>query len=264
MIVGPDAESRLRLKQATATVVQFGEVTQVGSFDQAVAKFELSGESCDVTFISSAFPPAKIAEFVSKAKGIKGSRDAAFVLILKPKDQDSSKVAESVVYGVDGFLFEPYSVQGLVDITELSKKVKSERQQAREKSAFKLLLKDIGEQIDHVAGLLYCVIDPRKAMHKLREMCEMFKHLKPDSVDNFYDAAADTFQSARPATEAERNALYKGASKAMRRRMEEKMKAKESQVADVSSAPAEDGALPASLVPKKDESAGQARIIKKR
>src|SRR5690606_39172839 len=108
VVVHPDFPSGMRLKQATTAVPAFGTVQLTGSLDEALGKIS-SSQSCDVIFVSHRFEKEELNQFIKKAKGIKQGQDAAYVMVLQSKEGSGAKVAESVLGGADGMLFEPYS-----------------------------------------------------------------------------------------------------------------------------------------------------------
>lgn len=224
LIIDPDLDRRMRLKSATTSVVQFSKVNLVGSLEDATGSFS-SGRKCDIAFITSQFDQADITDFIKEAKDQEASQDAAFVLVLQTKDQESSTVASNVMIGADGFLFEPYSVDQLVEITELAAKVKAERSLNREEAAIKFLLNDIIQQIDMIAYLKSVGYDVGRGIRRFKQMCSVLGNLEGESLDLYYRLAVDTFEAA-PFPKKLHQDNYKGASKRVKERMEKKLLAK--------------------------------------
>ncbi|MCB0332193.1 MAG: hypothetical protein KDD55_01770 [Bdellovibrionales bacterium] len=224
LIVDPDLDRRMRLKSATTSVVQFSKVNLVSSLDDALGAFS-TGRKCDVAFITSQFSQENITKFIKEAKDHQASQDAAFILVLQTKDQESSTVASNVMIGADGFLFEPYSVDQLVEITELAAKVKAERCLNREEAALRFLMNDIIQQVDMISYLKSVGYDVGRGIRRFKQMCNVLKSLEGESLDLYFRIAVDTFEAA-PFPKKLHQDNYKGASKRVKERMEKKLLAK--------------------------------------
>ncbi len=224
LIVDTDLDRRMRLKSATTSVVQFGKVNLLNDLDDA--KNQISGgKAFDVIFVSSIFEQGPISEFIKSAKELEAARDAAYVLVLQTKDQESSNVASNVMIGADGMLFEPYSVDSLVEITELAAQVKKDRSLQREQAAIGFLLDDVLQQIDMLAYLKSAGYDVGRGIRRFKQMCSVFETLEKDSKQLYYNIAIEKFSNAPfPKKMYQKN--YSGASKRVKERMEKKLLAK--------------------------------------
>jgi len=222
IIVDPDLDSRMRLKQAMASVYEFGKTVQVTNFQEAVHKLE-GVEPFDVVFISYRIDQEEISAFIKRAKQAKIGQDAAYVLVLQTKNQDTSTVAKNVMVGADGFLFEPYSVDLLMEITHLSSKVKVERTDTREKAAIRLLVQDVMGQIDQVSYIKTCQMDVGTSMKKLRDLCSVFQNLESSKLNVYYESALKAFEEAPPPRNVPQHKKYAGVSSRIRKKMEEKI-----------------------------------------
>lgn len=222
LIIDPDLDTRMRLKAATTSVVEFGKVHLITSISETSRKLEAGGEAVDVMFLSYRFERADIAAFIKSAKETKTAQDAAYVLVLQTKEQDSQTVAENVMIGADGLLFEPYSVDQLVEITALAARVKKERSDAREAAALKFLLKDVMHQIDLIAYLKSVGYDVGRGIRRFKQMCEVFRTLEGNSKEVYYNLAVDMFSEA-PFPKKIYQKTYKGASSRVKKKMEQKL-----------------------------------------
>lgn len=222
IIIDPDLDTRMRLKAATTSVHQFGKVTLVNSSKEAVDTLVGRDMHCDVVFISHSITREETTSFIKEAKASKRGQDSAFVLVLKTKDQDSSTVAQNVLMGADGFLFEPYSVDNLVEITQLSARVKKERSETREAGAIKFLLNDIMQQIDLIAYLKGAGYDVGRGIKRFKDMCGVLKTFEGSSRDLYMKLVVDVFEAAPfPKKIYEKN--YAGASSRLKKKAEQKM-----------------------------------------
>ncbi len=223
IIADPDVQTRMRLKQATSSVGQFGEVYQSTTLGEASAKIEQE-KHWDVVFISNKFTEGEVTDFILRAKQHKGGQDAAFIRVLKSKDQQNSTIAAGMLQGIDGFLFEPYSVDQLVDITTLSAKIKSERSDTRQKLAMELILSDVIKQLDLVAFLKSAGFEVTRSATRLKDMCLSLQGASSgEMLEVYHEIAIKNFGEAplpKPMFQAKQ---YAGVSSRVKKKMEEKL-----------------------------------------
>lgn len=222
LLIDPEIGSRMRLKQATTAVTNFGKVIQLNGLREADEKLR-SNERYDVIFISFKCDLNEAAAFVKAAKSIPQAQDAAFILVLGAKGQDSSTVASSVMQGFDGCLFEPYSVDTLLEITEIAARVHKERSQAREEAALRLIISDLMNQIDLVAYLKQTTNESGRAMKKLRDTAAVVKTLSPESFQVYQRLAVDMLEAAPLPKRVFQRKAYSGASSRVKKKMEDKL-----------------------------------------
>lgn len=219
LICDPDIATRIRLKTATTAVPRFGRIGHCGSLPEASEA--LTGQlSFNVVFVSNRIPQEEITSFILKGRETPQGQDAAYIVVLAGTAQDSSTVAQNVMVGADGFLFEPYSVDSLVEITALAAKVKRDRSRAREAAALGLVVNDVISQIDIVAQLKKSGMDLGPNMKKLREMCALFRNLTKDAFANYAMIAVEKFQAAPVPSSGRKK--YGGVSDRVKKRLEEK------------------------------------------
>lgn len=221
LIIDPDLATRNRLKQAASSVVNFGKIYIVSSLRDATSRLQ-DGETTDVVFLSQSFSNEERLRFIQEAKQLPAGRDTAYVLVMRAKEQDSAHVAQNMLGGADGMLFEPYSVQSLVETTILATSIKSQRQQFREKAALSLLISDIARQLDLVALVRKAGIEPGNSMKKLRELAAPLKQLSPERLALYQEVAVKSFSEAAVPTQL-MDSGYGGASERVKRRMEQKI-----------------------------------------
>jgi CheY-like chemotaxis protein len=224
LIVDPDMQKRALLKQVCGSVVNFGKVVPINSCFDALENVRGDGRH-DVIFISHNIPQEQIPRFIKEAKTTPGGQDAAYILVLPTKEQGSGDVAQAMMIGGDGVLFEPYSVDILVEITLLAARVRRERRAARDEATFKFLLNDLIQQIDVLAYSKSCGYETGPAMKLFRQACSVLPTIDPESIEIWYRTAVDMFEAAPiPAALLQRK-KYGGASNRVRQRMAEKITA---------------------------------------
>jgi response regulator RpfG family c-di-GMP phosphodiesterase len=222
LVIEPDLDSRMRLKAAMTSVPAFKQNFQVGKIKEGQQKIDTSSKAIDVVFVSYRFTEEEVNEFLQYAKAAPITQDAAFILIKKSQDQQSTSIASSVLAGADGLLFEPFSVDQLMEITRIASKVKKERSSAREEGALKFLLSDVINQIDQVAYLKACEYETGTSMKKLKEMCGVFASLSPESKEIYNRIVIEAFENAHIPKMVFQRKKYTGASSRVQKRMEKK------------------------------------------
>ncbi len=222
IIVDSDLERRMRLRQATAMVQYFGEVTAVSELREAISKLQ-GDRVCDVIFMTSHFPQEEIDAFVKEAKQTKHGQDTAYVLLVGVDKQDSADLAKNIMGGLDGFLLEPYSVDSLVDITRLAAKIKGDRRVAREKAALNLLISKIITQLDVVAYAKRLGSEGGHSVKQLKELGEQIQRLTGESLSMYHELAIEAFCAAPLPKRIFKSDAYAGASSRVKQRMEKKL-----------------------------------------
>lgn len=223
MIIDHDLDRRMRLRQFTTTIPSYGHVQQCNSVHEASSVVKEGLSHLDVIFIAHGEEESDLVNFLREAKETKASQDAAFILVFKTKPNDTSEIANYIQMGMDSFLFEPYSVNSLNEITELSARVKCERTVAREKLAHTLLVTDLIAQIDLVAFLKSAGTVVGKSSARLHEMSAGLKALTAESLQRYYDVAIRLFMEAPVPKKMFQVKKYGGVSNRVRERMEKKL-----------------------------------------
>ncbi len=221
LVVDPEVEERMRLKQAAVSVYHFNDVYLLPDLRSALERLQ-SQARYDVVFVSQNFSEVEITDFIKRGKLAAGGNDAAYVLLLHAAEDESAKVAAGVMLGADGVLMEPYSVDSLVEITQLAARVKRENTLARERAAITFLVKDIIKQIDRLAAIRACNFDVGRVLKQLREMCSVFRNFDEDSEKVYFEIMIDLFENC-PVPPPSPFIRYKGASQRVKKMMEKKL-----------------------------------------
>ena len=222
LVIDTDVNARNRLKQAMMSVFQFGSTAFVATLKEALDNLA-NHRKADVVFISFRYPKEQITQFIKEAKLSKGGQDSAFVMILENTKQDSSSVAQNVLVGGDGMLFEPFSVDSLVEITNVAARVRAERAESRERAALSFLLHDITQQLDVLASLKSRGFDVGGTHKKLRDLCAVISTLEPNSLKIYLELAVEVFENAPLPRELPKSRTYSGASSRIKKRLEQKI-----------------------------------------
>lgn len=219
IIVDSDTTTRMRLKQVCSSVATFGKVNFTTTLSEGIEKMVASGGT-DVMFVSHLFGQEDIGQFIRKGKELKEGQDTAYVLVLPAKDQgNSAAIAQNMLSGADGMLFEPYSVDQLVDITRLAAKVRKERSLSREQATIRFLLKDIISNLDALAYARSCGAELGPAIKHFHQMCKVLQTLQPESQALYFSMVADVFEAAPVPQMILGMKKYVGASKRIKKKV---------------------------------------------
>lgn len=223
LVVESNMQARNRLKQAAISIPEFGKMEFQSTTSEAIHRLTTGGTSLDIVFVTYRIEHAELLGFIKQAKEAKLAQDAAFILILENEDQNSSTVASNMLVGADGLLFEPFSVDQLVEITRLAAKVKRERADARERAALRVLVQDISAQIDTLSQLKKHGYDVGTTQKKLREVCSVLKTLDSSATQIYFDTAVELFESAPLPRPLAGKLAYGGVSSRVRKKMEQRV-----------------------------------------
>jgi len=238
-IIDIEMSSRMRLKQVCSSVINFGKVVPLQNLVEGTQRIKTDPQ-VDVVFLSHHFPQDTIAQFIKECKTTPAGQDSAYILVLKNQENQSSQMATSMMIGADGVLFEPYSVDQLVEITLLSAKVKKERAADREEAALKFLIHDIIQQVDMIAYSKSCGYEVGTTFKSFRQMCAVIAALEPESLPTYYRIVVDMFEAAPIPVALMQRKKYGGASNRIKQRMVDKIAA---EVKKMSTSPKTDGTV---------------------
>jgi DNA-binding response OmpR family regulator len=222
IIIDPDMTGRMRLKQATSPVNEFGSVTPLSNINEANSY--LAGDKpTDVVFLSARLPQEHLSPFIQSAKALKSGQDAAYVIVTKSASDGAKGIAEIMMLGGDGMLCEPYSVDSLLEITLLSARVRKERSDQREKAAIGMIIKDVINQLDMVACLKANGCELGLSIKKLRDLSAMIHAMSPESRTTYFDVMLQAFIDAPLPPKALGVKKYGGVSSRIKKKMDQKM-----------------------------------------
>jgi DNA-binding NarL/FixJ family response regulator len=222
LLLDKDMDVRMRLKQATASVSSFGKVHQSNTPREALEKFRNEGP-IDVVFVSYQYDKQAIMDFIKEGKAEQNGQDTAYVLVLPRKRESNGALAEYMLIGADGFLFEPFSVDELVEITALATRVKKERLAAREMIAVKFLLKDLIKHLDALYMLNSMSMNGVATRNRFEQLCSNLQKLHPESRHLYFELAVDMFGRVPTPNMDRMGRRYEGTSRRVKERIERRV-----------------------------------------
>ncbi|MCC6220917.1 MAG: hypothetical protein IT291_06730 [Deltaproteobacteria bacterium] len=221
IVIDPDINSRTKLKSAAYAVHNFRKVQSVAILESALSVLhESTNEAWDIIFISHNFSHDDVTAFIEQAKKTKAGEDCAYIVVLKGNEQGGSTIAREVMKGAHGVLFEPYSVDRLLEISQLAAKVKLENAFLRKKAAMELLIKEVQAELDKIASYKSIGCNVQRFMKRFANTCKPIANFDEDSLSLYYVTIADMFMAAVVPEDMK----YKGASSRIKDRVKEKIR----------------------------------------
>jgi len=222
LILDSNEERRIRLKSATQLVPEFTKVTVAQTLRDAQEHIRNAEESWDIIFMSNEMDEATLGHFIESSKNTSSAADAAYILILNTKKKASSDIFSNMRIGIDGLLYQPYSIEQLMEIIDISAQLKQQTPGARESAAIQILLNDVIGQLDRLALLKKRGYDVKKGGIQLEKLCANLSKISPEELEGYFKTVVETFENAPLPTTLEKS-LYKGPSQRVREMQERRL-----------------------------------------
>lgn len=220
LVIDPNPTGREFLWQIAYAESTFKKVKGVSKIETGL-RMLTSGREYDVIFLSSTFGEENIGVFIKQAKQSPGGKEATYICVLKRAGQNTNNVAFGIIDGVDGFLFEPYSVTALKQVAEIATKIKKEYERQRKKAAVTLIVRKIITSLDTYALSQFLGKDMRQAKAAFVKEAVALKRLSDEDIEIYREVITELTEHAAP-----RPAIaYHGASE----RVKEKLKKQQAQ-----------------------------------
>ena len=197
LTVDPDHRSRALLRQASRGVPELRELIAVASLAHGLEMLERCG-SCSLVFLSERLPRERISAFIEEARQGMAGRDAAYV-VLMAGGVPRREIGAAPLRGADGFLLQPYCVEGLREAVELAARVRREHGAVRMKTALRLLVREVGAQIDRAAAMRRSGCGAGLTRHMLSEMCAVIHEFDAEMLTRYFETLLEAMGSAGPA-----------------------------------------------------------------
>ena len=216
LMVDPEADNQNKFKTVAKEVYCFEKIIGCGVLDDALG-YALSAERAGVIVVSYRFRDDARKNFINRLRQTEKGQDWVVVALLKPSGDTADTINYVIGMGMNGFVFEPYSVDNLKDLEPLAKKLKLDNQQIRLRYSLEILFMDIAKHLDAVAFLTSSGKNPSIANTKLNESCAGLQNFRSQLSAGFFDVAARTFAGATPFGGA-----YSGPSRRVAERLKER------------------------------------------
>jgi DNA-binding NtrC family response regulator len=183
-VVDADAVKRSRCAEAARGDGAFKKILTLASPRDFQARIE-EGQVCDVLFLGQSLSSDMIIEIIAAAK--KTNEDIACIAVVGSADQQVGSVAAQVVGGVDGFLCEPFSVDGVLLVARIALRLKAQNQEKRVKVAIALMIEDVLSNLDLASVALYQSKSPASIMKQFKEVSNSLKSLNEESTKFYFE-----------------------------------------------------------------------------
>ena len=220
--IEPDMGARMRFKQAATPIYAFNRVSLHPTISEGYERIKLDGPF-DIVFISERFPEKDLAIFLKGAKEHKNSQDAAFVLLIGAGQNLETRTSNAILAGFHGCLMEPYSVDALLEIAKLTCEVKKSHEQSRQKGAMDTLIKTMIHQVDRIAYLQACQMDPGQFFKNFKDTCRTLSELDQDQLRIYLEEVVDLFEKTTPDETICKRRKYMGVSRRVKQNMIKKL-----------------------------------------
>jgi len=184
LVIEADSEKRSRLSQAARANNCFKKISAVAQprdFEARVGE----GHVFDLVFIGCSVRPENIDEVIRVSK--EHSEDCACILLANGHEQDAISLASTMISGIDGFLYEPFSVEGLVQVAEVARELKRVNQERRIKATVELLVVDLLNSLDDVFIGRVAGRPTPNSSGMLVKLSETLQQLGPEALPVYFE-----------------------------------------------------------------------------
>ena len=222
LIIEDSGTVRATLKQLAEHCGHFNEVDAARNFDDARVCVAL-GTIYSYIFISSSLDPSEAAQFVEDVRLFPGTAMSTIVAFGDKSDGTLDAVANGMLVGIHGFLFEAFTVERLNQIIEIAGKAQAQGTHLRLKAATGLILTEIMDNVSKSgdSGSKDAQREPEPKgdlWDRVQNSFDVYKQLTGDSIGT---AVAINLQKIAP---SKRVPEYRGVSKRVRSLLESKFK----------------------------------------
>lgn len=218
IVVDSDMGSRSRVKQAAVANHVFKEVIFAQDPKEGMAKIIMG--SVDVVFIANRFGREAVHEFVKLGKGTTQGEDSAYILVIPQSEEMQQIIASGVVEGVDGFLIEPFSADGVLETTHIAQRIKQENMEKRARTAAALYVKNARSQFGRLRYFKKLGRSTEQAAKELQAIATSVRGMSSANKEFYMNQLIDEFIATLPPASE-----YAGVSKRIKQRQDQKKEA---------------------------------------
>jgi DNA-binding NarL/FixJ family response regulator len=214
LVIEPDTLKQAYLYQAIRAEPDFGKPNSFRNLESAL-KYLRSSPPVDVVLISFEFTQYVINQFMLAAKESRGGKEAAYVLLASTNENSREHVALSMMEGMDGVLFSPFSVESVKEVVRVAEKVRKKFEMERKKAALLVLLPNVVSSLDDLAKVIYENGNTLPAKKRFMSTLDSINLLRKDLPDDYYYQLFKLCEESSPRSLSSRG-RYVGASKRLR------------------------------------------------
>lgn len=223
LLIEPDGDKRVKLRQVAAAAPCFDRVEPMAAFKDALLRLEQP--NCDVIFIGF-FPVEEATKFIEEAKKTATGRLCAYVLIQGKRQQSETDAAATILAGADGVLYEPYSVDNLVDTTKIADRIKEADAELKRQAAVSVLLTNMTSEVDNLGARLIRGEDEeiKNGLDRLKAVAAQVKVVTKGVLTEYFSLLSKAFVEAEAPPSAQSRQAYGGVSARVQRILDKKKK----------------------------------------
>jgi hypothetical protein len=225
LIVDPDAKWRGTLRAAAQTLTTFSDIKQASSCREARRILD-SRPDCDIVFFSFRVPEAEMNAFVQEARRRAGGDEVTFVSIVPQPTDGGGDAATLLLQGMNGILFEPYSVQAIQELSEVVLTTKKQRLIERRRAAMRLVINEITQLIDQRALMIKRSRPSDVPTARIKKLMVPVHSMPPEEQQTFFELVEEEFCAVPPP----QGISYAGVSERVRKKLEAKREKEEEQL----------------------------------
>ncbi|NDC37079.1 MAG: hypothetical protein EBZ48_03395 [Proteobacteria bacterium] len=222
LAVDADLGRAQRLMDALQSFRREARVTVIDTLDQAHRN--LFDAEYSVVVLTPEHSEDILKSFIDSGRKTYGGQDAAYVLLVEQEEQNEDILALGMLAGVNGFLFSPFSAEGVNNTFLIAKKLKTDRIERSQKDEIAIALRAAKKQLDLISAALQDSEDVAIDPHKLEYLQRAIKACADKNADLFYRMLVGSFiwETKEPPTTGAIN--YRGGSERVRKLLAERAK----------------------------------------
>lgn len=152
LAVDSDLERAQLLMDAVQSYCREARVTVTPNLDEAHR--DLFNSQFTAVVLTPDYSEEDLKLFIDSGRKTFGGQDSAYVMLVEEEDQNEEILALGMLAGVNGFLFSPFSADGVNNTFLLAKKLKTERIERSQKEEIAMALRAAKQQIDLFSAAL--------------------------------------------------------------------------------------------------------------
>jgi DNA-binding NtrC family response regulator len=194
LVIEAESERRARCSQAARENNSFKRISAISNPREFSVRIS-QGQVYDVVFIGCSVRVEHINDVVRVAKA--HSEDCTCILVAGAHQQDALTLASTIMGGVDGFLYEPFSVDGLNQVAKIAQELKRVNNERRIKASIQLI---IGEMLDTVDDLSFGKLAARRNSDSsgiLGKLISTIQQFGNDSMPFYYEELVERSSERR-------------------------------------------------------------------
>ncbi len=220
--VDSDLGRAQRLMDALRSFRRETKVEVMDSLDSAHREL-FNGEYTAVV-LAPIFPEEELKAFIDSGRKTFGGQDCAFVLLVEEGDQNEDTLALGMLAGVNGFLFSPFSAEGVSNVFQLAAKLKAQRIESAQKAEIADALRAAKGQLDLISAALHASTDLAIDNNEMESLKRALRACLEKNPELFYRMMIGSFIWETKEAPPTKSLAYRGGSARVRKIIAERAK----------------------------------------